>query len=360
MVSMIIGNSILQYPPQPNPKNILIPEESYYLIKLHQAQAFFELPILARPAYLTLSSSFESSFQPGKPVTSLFQITPLQRGQANRLPLSVHLTSFLPARSADTLRITLKYIVTRDNPFEKLTDKIKQLDLVANLSVVGAEFAIATKISQISGELLSYVLKEGKEQDIFEMVFDWVVSDLQAGYYVIIGSPRSIPNPKKLHLDENGQLHSDDLPLDQYCYATFKVIAIPARNENEARDRAWWQLLQSGKNQILRKASYQQSQAEQEWQYLLQMVKELAQKDPSFLNGEVEDIILKSQTEIDAKFKKTYRGEEEDDWDSNFKIYPPALQEILNVKDSRELNERVKRYEEKQSEAQAIIAANAE
>ncbi len=76
---MATGVSPLYYPDQPTPNFNQEIDNSYFLVKLHDTQAFFQANWLAKPGLLILSSSVESSFQPNSPTQSLHKISTLQK-----------------------------------------------------------------------------------------------------------------------------------------------------------------------------------------------------------------------------------------------------------------------------------------
>src|SRR5579885_3745435 len=124
---MPTGVGSLQYPEQPPPPFALDPDNSYFLVKLHDAQAFFDAGWLIKPGVITISSSVESSFQSKSPaVRSVYQVTTLQKNVPCRLGLSFNLTDWLPARTTDWLHVTLDYTVVQDTPIKDLLDRSEE------------------------------------------------------------------------------------------------------------------------------------------------------------------------------------------------------------------------------------------
>jgi hypothetical protein len=341
---MAAGYSTLRCLEDPKPDFPLSPDESYYLINLHQAQAYFRGSALVKPAFLTLSSVVESPFQPGQPLKSLYQVTTFRKNQSFRLPINVNLSGFLPARTADALRITMRYIVTRDNPFQKLASKIKDVNLVAKISAVSMEMAVAAKVSEVTATLLSYLLQEGGEDTIFELVTDFNVADMKSGYCYLFGSPDEYPKPRVLQLDGNLELYDDEDRLSRFCFAVFKVLTIPVIKEEKARDKAWYELLQAGKDKTLaylQLGRKQRDAAIREWNATLLHVAELARKDQSFLLKEIRQIIGKAQQEIDGKLISDKQPEAFGD-----QGYPEEWQKVLGVKDRNQLTTSVRDYQD--------------
>ncbi len=339
---MLAGFSKLIYPKQPEPLYQIIPDNSYYMLSLSQAQAYFPASFLVRPAFLTLSSTVESPYQPGQPLKSLYQVTTFQKNVPFRLPISVNLSTFLPARSNDTIRLTLRYIVTRDNPFQQLAGKMKEVNLVSKISAASLEWGTAVKVSEIVATLLSYLIKEGKEDTIFELVQDINVSDLKSGYWVIYGARDTSIEPQLLEI-HNAELRSDAY-MEKYCYAILKVVAIPRLKDEAARERSWWELLQASKEKVLanlRKNSRQRDSSLREWESTLTHVYELARKDQSFLLKEIKQIIGRAQKEIEVGLNQNIEPEA---FGSN--TYPESWRDVLGVNDAIELDEQIRDYQD--------------
>jgi len=246
------GSSPLQRPEQPPVPQALMVEDTYYLLSLKEAQAYFDMSWLEKPATLAISTAIESSFYPDHPaVQSLHRTDIIQKGKTCKLPISTNLTGWLPARATDKLGIKLQYIVVRDAPFQELVRQMQQIKLATVVSKVSLEWGIATKVSEITGKLLSYLLKEGSAEVVFELRTDFNLTELQTGYYVQFGSYDDRLWPRKLFIDGHRGFYDENLYLPNLCYALFYLHAIPRRGQEVARSEAWWELLHAGKDHIL-------------------------------------------------------------------------------------------------------------
>jgi hypothetical protein len=341
---MPTGVSSVFYPDQPKPLSDLELNNSYFLVRLHDAQAFFEAGWLVRPGFLVFSSSVESSFQPGSPTQSLHQITALQKNTPCHLGISTNLTDWLPARATDSLKIILKYTVVQDTPFRELLDQMNQVGLASKLSLVKPDWAVAVRISDIVGRLLSYLLQEGSQREVFSLAMDLNLASLHTGYYAVVGSHRTGGWPASLRVDESGRL--TDLNgnlLLRHSYTVVEVLALPRRGPETARDEPWWELLQTGKEQIL--DAYPADEPEcrdllKEWRFTLVQVRALARKSRGYLLKEINQIIHAAQVEIEEKLlpKTTAEalGAEE---------LPSDWQNLLDVRTERELRGSVQEYQ---------------
>jgi len=351
---MPIGTSSAYYPQQQKPLYDLALDNSYFLIKLHDAQAFFEAGWLKRPGFLTLSSSVESSFQPGMATQSLHQIATLQKNTPCHLGLSVNLTDWLPARAADSLRFTLKYTVVQDTPFKELVDQMERVGLVAKVSLVRPDWAVAVKVSEITGRLLSYLLGEGSQHEIFALTMDLNLANMKTGYHAVIGSPAGTGWPTALQVDANGRLtdQSGHLLL-RHSYAVIQVLALPRRGQEIARGEPWWELLQRGKEQAL-DAYYidihERRKALDGWRSTLSQVRQLARQERGYLLEEIKDIIHAAQVEVEKKLLPATRIEA-----SGLEELSGEWQDLLGVRTRQDLWQSARDYQDALAASRELV-----
>lgn len=336
---MPTGVSPLYFPEkQPKPLEELKPENCYFLVRLHAAQAFFEAGRLVKPGFLTLSSSIESTFHRNQITQSLHQVTNFKKNTPHQIGLKTNLTDWLPARATDSLGIRLNYAVTQDTPFKDLVDQMERIGLVAKLSLVRPDWAVAVKVSEITGRLLSYMLQEGKTRDVFDLTMDLNITELKAGYYAVFGSPNQTQWPTEVWIDDQGQLGGEGYLFDKLCYAIIQVLALPRRGEEVARGEPWWELLQTAKEQATNAYldEQDQRQALAEWHSTLTRVRELARKEHGCLLVEIREMIQAAQVEVEQTlFPVTTETEQKlaRDW-----------QELLEADTEAELQNSVENY----------------
>lgn len=327
------ANQLFYLQDQPSPPFDLKLDDSYFLVKLHDAQAFFQANFLGKADLVTFSSSVTSSFQPNSPTQSLHQISTIQRNTPCRLGLSTNLTQWLPAYSGDSLRINIKYTVLQGKPIQKFVDHIKQADLVAKLSL-RPDWAVAVKVTNIVGRLLSYLAQEGSQQDLFSLIIDFNVADLKTGYHLVYGShsDEDWPSPQFLQIDADKRLRdkSSGSLLSRLSYAVIQVLGIPRFGQEKFRDEPWWLLLQTVKEHILDSVFNTELERRHkigEWLFVLRRVKESALNRGEFLLSEIEEIIAAAQVEVETKLHPDSTAEAAGLGDE----LPDDLQEILGV-----------------------------
>lgn len=356
---MPTGASPTYYPDQLNPRYPVELDNSYFLVRLHEAQAFFEAGILVRPGYLILSSTVESTFQPGNPMQSLHKISTIQKNVPCKLGIGGNLTDWLPSRACDALHIGLQYAVVQDSPIRDLMDQIGKFGLIAQLTTARPDLKAAIRVSEIVGKLLSISLKEGGDQEIFKLVLDLNLASLNAGFYAAVGSQKEEAWPDRLRIQGDGQnaslIASGKGKLDRCSYAVLQVLALKRRGEEMARGETWWELLQAGKEQALAACpmnDQERRKALEDWRSNLARVMLMAVKDKGFLLGEVQEIIRKAQIEVQgtltSRTKAEALGEDE---------MPSAWQDILGVRTEEELYSSVIEYQEALKLSKTLIEA---
>ncbi len=350
---MTTGVSYLTYPQeQPAPPYALQPDNSYFLVVLHEVQAYFAAGFGARPRYLTISSSVNGSFL-DQTTQSLHQITTLRKNVPTRVAFRSNLTDWLPARATDSVSLTLKYIVTRDTPFTQLVDQIDQVDLVAKLSLLRMDLAVAAKVSQIAGKLLGFLMQEGQSQDIFRLTADLNVQEMAAGYYTIFASQEPAANwPKEVRIDNQGRLLGEQYLLDRLNYAVLKVLTLPRRGEEIARGEAWWELLQAAKRKVL--AGYPQDDEQRrqllaEWHTLLADVHRSANETANgYLLTEIRQLFTEAEVEVkEHLFPGTRESEQE---------LPPKMQTVFGVHAEQDLYDSLRDYHDALEASRQLVS----
>jgi hypothetical protein len=349
---MLTGMSPLIYPTnQPQPLQTLLPNNSYFLIQLHAVQVYFATDWLTKPGFVTISSSIGTSSIREEETKSLHQVVELKKNVPSQIGFRVNLTDWLPAADGDAVRITLNYIVTKATPFKDLAGKIDQVDLVAKASLVRPELAVAAKVSQITGHLLSFLLEEGKTRRVFDLKMDQNIVDLKAGYYVIFGSADEVPNwPTEVSIDDQGRLSGESELLKKLNYALFKVFARPRRGEEIARGEPWWELLQTAKDQVLNIDPINDEKRLDllnQWRTNIAQVRTLARKEKGYLLTEIDDILGQTSVKVQEHLSPIIR-------EGDLEL-PEDLQEILGVRTEQELYDSVQHYEQALELSQELL-----
>jgi hypothetical protein len=242
------------------------------------------------------------------------------------------------------------------SPFKEIVEQMQKLNLTAVVSKVSLEWGIAVKVSEIVGETLSYLLREGKAEAIFELQAGLNLNELAAGYYALVGSQDDRLWPKKLTFDKRG-FYDDDARLPNLCYALFHLGAIQRRGQEIARNEAWWELLQMGKAQAL--AANPGSKAERQmvlsgWRTVVNQARSLARKQNVCLLKEIDDIIHLAHIEVENAILPTVKGELAAELD-----FSDDWQAALGVQNRRTLIQSVEAYQKALAFSRKLIESAA-
>lgn len=331
---------------QPTPGHELEPDNSYYLIRLTDAQAFFPAGLLSQAQSLLFTSSVESSLLPGHSTQSLHNYTTIKKNKPFRLGVHADLTDWLPARKSDRINITLKYSVTRGSPIKAFVDKIDDLDLATELSIFGPGMAVGIKVTEIVGKLLSSLLQENQMADVFPpMPIDLDLADMRAGYYVMVGSLTDEIWPRLLAIKENGPLtERSGRALARHSYVVIQVLVLKRRGLKIFQETSWGELLQICRDRAIYATWDNESERRrilQEWKANLGLVRALVSKDHSVLPGEVDEMIGEAHLAVDQHVQPdiTHEG-------FSSVNYPDDWQNVLGFANPQALHSAVNEYHE--------------
>lgn len=344
----------LPRPIQDEPKNPLRLDRSYYMLSLEMMQAYFELGWLAQPAALVVSSEVKTSFSE-QTFTSLHQVATVKKGEICYLPLRRPLTHWLPAREEDCWDLTLRYTILRETYFQKLVNAMQRVKLASMATQVSLELAVAAKASEIVGQVLSFLLREGQAETVFELACSFSLRELNepgrgAGFYLILGSKDDRPWPKPSDLTwRDQQLRGPRHLLDKLCLAGLQVSASPVRGSEAARQEGWWQLLYTAVDEV--KAMPVRNRKERElaqdtWRRLLQQVKALARKQNHWLLSEIEAMVTQADLQVQPHLMGGVQRE------TTAAALPQEWQDLLGVRTMTEETSQAQQYEQQVSTLQ--------
>ncbi len=350
---MPTGTSSPYYPNQPEPAIALEPDDSYFLVRLRDAQACFDGGLLGRGGTLTVQSAVESSLRPGTPARSVHQTALIQDSVPCRLGTCTNLTDWLPAHPDASLRVTLKYSLLPKSPFDGFADLIETLKPVAKLTLHEPQWAVALKVSETVARLVATATGAAGQKELLSLVFDLNVADLRAGYHAVIGSHDERIWPSSLSINAHGQLVADGNALSGLCYALIEVLALKRLGSDAVRGAPWWEVLQAGQNRALETPSPDDTQRNRElgeWQTTLALARTLARNERRCLPNEVNDLIRTSHVEVEAALapQTVAEGHLDDE-------LPSQWRELLELTTGRELRLSTSRYDDALQESRRVL-----
>jgi hypothetical protein len=364
---MATGYSPLQFVPyldsiakEKHPPDRLEPENCYVRVKLHAAQAFFKSGWLENPGFLTLFC--ESKFASEPSVQSLHRVETLSRNVPCQIGLSIDLTDFLPVSTTGKLEVQLKYVVTRTSPIKDLLTHLNQVDDVTPvLSLLSPHAEVSLKASKIVGQLFSFLTKESTQTEIltFKTHLNW--SEIQTGFYAVIGSATNEDGVKLLRMDANDRLVEEfsRQPPTQCSYAVFKVERLDRRGDEAARGEAWWEVLRTGREDILDEVSFskslnqdQQGQLRERWHRTVSQVRLLTKQQKSCLLKEQDEMIQVATQQVLEQLSPVTRLES-----VGHEQLPERWQTLLKVRSLPELKHVAQAYQSVLAQSHQALAA---
>jgi hypothetical protein len=320
-------------------------DNSYCRLQIQDAQAFFPSGPMTEGDYLIVTSAVSSSFHPGEPAAGLHQVAGFRKNIPTRLGLNTNLTDWLPARADASINVSLNYTAVQAAPFKTLVDKMGEANLVAKVALARPDWALALRITEIMGNLLSYFLQEAGKHELFPLTMDLNLANIQAGYHVVVGSYTDEIWPTILQIDANRRL-TDRLgnELTRLCYVVFEVQALPRRGPEAVRVTPWAQLLQVAKEQALDADTTDEAarlEALNEWRAALKQVRALVRQDPTYLGREIDAVIAGAQLEAEKRLLPSRTAQT-----AGLDEYPPEWQDLLGVAGGAELRRTVRDYQD--------------
>jgi hypothetical protein len=340
---MAIGVNAPTYPAQPDPPLPLLVDDCYYLVRLHEAQAYFEAGPFTSAANLLCSSSVKSSFLEASEATqSLHQVAAFAKNTPCYLGLGINLTDWLPARAIDSLRVTLRFSALKDVPLKNFLDRLDKSDLVSKVSLLKPDWAVALKVSALAGKFLGTLIGPGGQSDFFSMDADLNVGTLKGGFWAVLGPTAPQIFPAALKMADGRLRTADGKKLLAFSYAVLEVVVLKRRGPEVAREAPWWQLLDTARQEIVDAAPLEDAERakyRQDWKETLRRVRELAKKDRSFLLNEIKEIIQSAQLEVAPHLKPSTAAQA-----VGAGGFPPDWRELLGVASEAELHRSVATY----------------
>ncbi len=310
-------SSKLYYPdkqPDLPPEVKIIPDDSYFLLRLHDSQATLSKTFRWRKAGTILVKSLvqiKPSIQRNileQPIIGLHRIGDIKYNKAKSLVNRINLTDWLPAYSNDTLKVELEYILIKNEPLKKLLDKMAEIKLSTELTAVKWEVGLGLKITEILGRVFSYLLEEGQAERIFYLQEDLNIGELRPGFRVAAEATSSNTIPTQLIITDREDLelrNEYDHPLEETTYAVLEVLAQKRLSEGYWQETAWGQLLLEGQNEALRferSSEAKKKKALKEFIEVCYYAGKLAITDTRFIPKHFKEVRAMLVQEIETQF----------------------------------------------------------
>jgi hypothetical protein len=239
------GTTVPIYIPLNTKPKEIRPGESYFIVKIHSAQAAFTGNFWEKVHRLIITSqvTLNHPLLGNEPLRAIQRSREVQRNRAEKLGLSPNLVNLVPA-TMDRVSISIEFVLDKENCLATLGGLINDDAFLAAVSLVPGAAAAARTIGNVSQKLIQSFLNPKERQPILQFSGDFNIagSELKEGYYIVLGTrdDRS-PLPRPLpHLElQDGELLADGKPVVQWSYIVFYVRCIERRTRDLNEGEAW-------------------------------------------------------------------------------------------------------------------------
>ncbi len=279
------------------------PGESYFFIKVHNAQAAFHGSIWEQVNQLLITSqvSLNHRLLGPKPLKAIQRSRAVKRWQAERLGLSPNLINLVPA-TMTRVSVSIEFLLDKKNRLVDLAGLINSDAFLTAVSLAPGAAMVAQTIGGLSEKIIQTFLEPAEQQPILQFNGDFNIpaNDLKDGYYVILGTrdaDNPLPSPLPPLSIVNGELLADRQPLDRLSYIILDVRVLEARTRSLNDGAVWAEKLRQAEGVAQRLAADSfagEEERRQAWQECKMLIKEaqlLLTADTNYLPVEADKII---------------------------------------------------------------------
>ncbi|MDM8517159.1 hypothetical protein QUF76_13240 [Desulfobacterales bacterium HSG16] len=240
------GTTTPLFIPKETDPQVIQADESYFLVKIIDAQAAFSGRLWEKIKRLVITSQVSLNHpQLGtEPLRAIQRSREVQKNRAEKLGLSSNLISLVPA-TMDHISISIEFVLDKENRLGKLGGLINDDAFISAISLAPGASTAARTIGNISQKIIQTFLAPDERQPIlqFNCDFNIATGELKEGYYVILGTrdeqsplPRPVPDLKI----KDGELFANETPVTQWSYIVLSVRHLEARTR-ALNDGASWE-----------------------------------------------------------------------------------------------------------------------
>jgi hypothetical protein len=281
-------------------------DQGYFLIRIHAAQASYKGTFwqnLRNAAKQVLVTS-EVQLKPwiDDPLPQIQAARRIRPKQAVQLGLRSNLIDFIPA-TMDKISIKLGLVLDQKDRLEALSSAINGSGFLSTISLAEPTPATVKALGSASRAVLDAFLEAESKKPILEFAGDFNIgtSDLQAGYYVLLGTTDNdapLPSNDSRWTVSGTKLLVDGKSTDQWSYVILEVMCSEARGRNQ--QAKWNKPLSEAEAQadqigrLQKPTKDQRSAALEKCQNLITDADTLIRGDPNYLPEEAKKIIADS------------------------------------------------------------------
>jgi hypothetical protein len=285
------------------------PGQTYFVVKVHSAQAVFAGSLWERVNRLIVTSQVALNHPSlgADPLRAIQRSREVRKDRAEQLGLSPNLVNLVPA-TMDRVSVSVEFILDKENRLAALGGLINDDAFLAAVSLAPGVALAARTLGALSQKILQTFLQPQERQPILQFSGDFNIAtgDLRDGYYVLLGTrderyplPRPLP-PLKV---QDGDLFADGRPVTQWSYVVLDVRCLECRTRDLNDGAPWAAKLRQAEAVAQRLANDpladagERQRAQDECRDLLKEAQLLLLADANYLDGEARCIIKAAYAE---------------------------------------------------------------
>ena len=349
-----------------NPIETVNEGKSYFVVKIHSAQADFCGPIWDKVQGLVVTSSvcLNHAVLGSEPIRALQFSRKVKKGTAEKLGTSKNLINFVPA-VMNRVSISIDFILDIHNRMADLSGLINAGAFVASVSLGPGAAVTAKTVSEISQKLITTFIPDPNEQrPILQFTGDFNIpaKELRDGYYVILGTrdpKKPLPSESaKMEVKDDG-LYINGEPVTDLSYVILSVFSKGARTRDLNEGASWDRKLRDAELIADMASNPFTSEENKKTSYfkcedLIKEAATLLNNDDNYLRDEAR--IIYNNALIDCR--KRIFGEDtrltKASRSSDTKGLPPTL-ELIDIKPNEDLAGMINRYKHEAAKTKLII-----
>lgn len=297
------------YIPRSSAPKAVRPGETYFVVKIHGAQAAFHGSIWERVRQLLVTSQVALNHPAlgPEPLRAIQRSREVRRNRAEQLGLSLNLINLVPA-TMDHVSISLEFVLDKENRLAVLGSLINDDAFLSIVSLAPGAATVARTIGGLSQKILQAFLQSEERQPILQFGGDFNIAtgEFKDGYYVILGTRdehNPLPRPMSSLAVKDGELMADGKPVTQWSYVILDVRCTEARTRDLNEGAAWDAKLREAEAIAQEMASdpfADEKKRRQTWDKCTNLIREgqvFLRSDPNYLYREAQDIITVAYTQ---------------------------------------------------------------
>ncbi|MCU0288903.1 MAG: hypothetical protein MUF15_21225 [Acidobacteria bacterium] len=343
--------------------------ETYFIVKIHSAQAAFSGHFWEKIKRLIITSQVKLNHPllEDEPLRAIQRSREVRPNRTEKLGLSPNLINLVPA-TMDRISLSLEFVLDKENRLATLGGLINDDAFLAAVSFVPGAAMAARTIGRVSQKLIQSFLNPDEREPILQFSGDFNIAggELKEGYYVILGTrDEQTPLPQPLpQLELKGEeLLADGQPVVQWSYIVFYVRCIDKRTRSLNEGATWDAKLKAAEaiaQRVENDPFVDEDKRMEEWKACMEYLKQaqvLLMDSPTYLYIEANEIIASAFNYCKTRIfqDRTTKGPAVFRGTTTIQKVPEQDMTTLGIPQQAELEGIEREYAEKSAQALKII-----